>query len=298
MWGPINELTTLTAYYALNPPVRPPGAPPAPPQGDPGRARHFAFFRARRGPDGALGGGTPNGEVGDEAPLDAGRSGVKSEEEVDALALYLFGDSPEGHRQIRGSTTRSPPSPARGLTLLVTPSRAERRVASDPAGRDSIPRRPPATATVARAHALARVGRRAADVMPATPRWSAARKSAWTPPQCPRRRDERRWRLRHRSPTLRPSRGRPPHGGAPGESYAAHASRTARSSGRLVINDRRSTPRRSSARPDQALDLGRPLPNAFDPQLAQESLSGIRAHYSRGHRNLAPRGRRRGTPPR
>src|SRR5919108_1796164 len=96
MWGAVNELTTLTGYYAL---IRRSDHPVlhqllrAVIQDE---RRHFAFYRAqakarmqrsrvaRRMVRWALRAfWTPVG------------AGVKSEEEVDALGLYLFADSPE-----------------------------------------------------------------------------------------------------------------------------------------------------------------------------------------------------------
>jgi rubrerythrin len=102
MWGAVNELTTLTGYHAL---IR---------RCDhrvlhqllrkviQDERRHFAFYRAqakarlqrsrtaRRLVRWALSNlWTPVG------------AGVKTEEEVDALAIYLFGDGADGREQVR-----------------------------------------------------------------------------------------------------------------------------------------------------------------------------------------------------
>jgi hypothetical protein len=103
MWGAVNELTTLTGYHAL---VR--RRPDHPVLQELLRKviqderRHCAFYRAQA-----------------KARMERSRTarklvrwvlstlwtpvgaGVKTEEEVDALALYLFGDGPEGREQIR-----------------------------------------------------------------------------------------------------------------------------------------------------------------------------------------------------
>jgi hypothetical protein len=120
-WGAINELTTLTGYYAL---MR---ACPDNPQLHTmlrriiqDERRHFAFYRAQakarleNAPPGARrlvrwifkNFWTPVG------------AGVKSQEEVDALGLYLFADE-EGREQIRGiDRTVSEMPGLEGLTLL------------------------------------------------------------------------------------------------------------------------------------------------------------------------------------
>src|SRR5436190_511534 len=121
MWGAVNELTTLTGYHAL---IR--RCPDHPVLHQLLRKviqderRHFAFYRAQA-----------------RARMERSRAarrmvrwtlsnlwtpvgaGVKSEEEVDALALYLFGDSPEGREQIRGIDETIAAVPGlEGLTLL------------------------------------------------------------------------------------------------------------------------------------------------------------------------------------
>jgi hypothetical protein len=103
MWGAVNELTTLTGYYALIRRSDHPVLHQLLRKVIQDERRHFAFYRAqakarmqrsrtaRRLVRGVLKKlWTPVG------------AGVKSEEEVDALALYLFGDSPEGREHARG----------------------------------------------------------------------------------------------------------------------------------------------------------------------------------------------------
>jgi len=102
MWGAVNELTTLTGYHALMRRCDHPELHKLLRRVIQDERRHFAFYRAqakarmqrsrtaRRLVRWVLGSlWTPVG------------AGVKTEEEVDALAIYLFGDSPEGREQIR-----------------------------------------------------------------------------------------------------------------------------------------------------------------------------------------------------
>ncbi|MFL5869916.1 MAG: ferritin-like domain-containing protein [Solirubrobacterales bacterium] len=120
MWGAINELTTLTGYYALIRRSDHPVLHELLRKVIQDERRHFAFYRA-------------------QAKARMGRSraarrmvrwvlchlwtpvgaGVKSEEEVDALALYLFGDSSEGLDHARGiDETISAVPGLDGLTLV------------------------------------------------------------------------------------------------------------------------------------------------------------------------------------
>jgi rubrerythrin len=96
-WGAINELTTLMGYHQLMRRSSHPVLHDMLRRIVQDERRHFAFYRAQA-----------------KARMSANRraaravrlllkafwtpvgAGVKSEEEVDALALYLFGDSPEG----------------------------------------------------------------------------------------------------------------------------------------------------------------------------------------------------------
>jgi hypothetical protein len=97
MWGAVNELTTLTGYHALIRRSEHPVLHRLLRQVIQDERRHFAFYRAQA-----------------KSRMERSRTarrlvrfvlerfwtpvgaGVKSEEEVDALALYLFGDSAEG----------------------------------------------------------------------------------------------------------------------------------------------------------------------------------------------------------
>jgi rubrerythrin len=101
-WGAINELTTLSGYHQLMRRSSHPVLHEVLRRIVQDERRHFAFYRAQA-----------------KARLSANRraarivrsmlkafwtpvgAGVKSEEEVDALALYLFGDSAEGREAAR-----------------------------------------------------------------------------------------------------------------------------------------------------------------------------------------------------
>jgi hypothetical protein len=102
MWGAVNELTTLTGYHALIRRCDHPVLHQLLRKVIQDERRHFAFYRAqakarlqrsrtaRRLVRWALSNlWTPVG------------AGVKTEEEVDALTIYLFGDGPDGREQIR-----------------------------------------------------------------------------------------------------------------------------------------------------------------------------------------------------
>jgi hypothetical protein len=102
-WGAINELTTLTGYHQLIRRSSHPVLHQMLRRVIQDERRHFAFYRAQGRARLA------------HAPRRTRRlvrwifesfwtpvgAGVKSQEEVDALALYLFGDSPEGREAIR-----------------------------------------------------------------------------------------------------------------------------------------------------------------------------------------------------
>jgi hypothetical protein len=120
MWGAVNELTTLTGYHALIRRSNHPELHKLLRKVIRDERRHFAFYRAQakarmqRSPAArrlvrwALAHlWTPVG------------AGVKTEEEVDALAIYLFGDGPEGREQIReiDATIAGVPG-LRGMHLL------------------------------------------------------------------------------------------------------------------------------------------------------------------------------------
>src|SRR5438093_3259662 len=102
MWGAVNELTTLTGYHALIRRSDHPELHRLLHKVIRDERRHFAFYRAQA-----------------KARMERSRAarklvrwtlenlwtpvgaGVKTEEEVDALGIHLFGDSPEGREQIR-----------------------------------------------------------------------------------------------------------------------------------------------------------------------------------------------------
>jgi len=120
MWGAVNELTTLTGYYALIRRSDHPVLHQLLRKVIQDERRHFAFYRAQA-----------------KARMQRSRSarkmvrwvlknlwtpvgaGVKSEEEVDALGLYLFADSPEGREHARGIDETIADVPGlEGLTIL------------------------------------------------------------------------------------------------------------------------------------------------------------------------------------
>jgi hypothetical protein len=102
-WGAINELSTLTAYYQLIRRCDHPVLHQMLRRIIQDERRHFAFYRAQA-----------KARLG-VAPRRSRRlvrwvfqnlwtpvgAGVKSEEEVDAMVLYLFGDAPEGRQALR-----------------------------------------------------------------------------------------------------------------------------------------------------------------------------------------------------
>jgi hypothetical protein len=135
MWGAVNELTTLTGYYALIRRSDHPVLHQLLRKVIQDERRHFAFYRAQA-----------------KARMERSRAarkmvrralkslwtpvgaGVKSEEEVDALGLYLFADAPEGREHARGiDETISAVPGLEGLTLIQDYlDAAERRVAERP----------------------------------------------------------------------------------------------------------------------------------------------------------------------
>jgi rubrerythrin len=119
-WGAINELSTLTGYYQLIRRSEHPVLHQMLRKIILDERRHFAFYRAQA-------------KARLEASPRAGRlvrmalkgfwtpvgAGVKGDEEVDALALYLFGDAPEGREAIREIDATIAELPGLGgLTLL------------------------------------------------------------------------------------------------------------------------------------------------------------------------------------
>jgi len=120
MWGAVNELTTLTGYHALMRRSDHPELHNLLRRVIRDERRHFAFYRAQA-----------------KARMQRSRTarklvrwalehlwtpvgaGVKTEEEVDALGIYLFGDGPEGREQIREiDRTISEIPGLEGLTIL------------------------------------------------------------------------------------------------------------------------------------------------------------------------------------
>jgi hypothetical protein len=119
-WGAINELTTLTGYYQLIRRSSHPVLHQMLKRVIQDERRHFAFYRAQakarltdRPRAGRL---VRNALKAFWTPVGAG---AKSEEEVDTLALYLFGDSPEGREGLRDIDRTIAEIPGlEGLTLL------------------------------------------------------------------------------------------------------------------------------------------------------------------------------------
>jgi rubrerythrin len=120
MWGAVNELTTLTGYYALIRRSDHPVLHQLLRKVIQDERRHFAFYRAQakarmersRAARGMVRWVMKNLWT----PVGAG---VKSEEEVDALGLYLFGDGPEGREHAIGIDETIAAVPGlEGLTLI------------------------------------------------------------------------------------------------------------------------------------------------------------------------------------
>jgi hypothetical protein len=101
-WGAINELTTLTAYHQLIRRSRHPVLHQMLRRVIQDERRHFGFYRAQA--KARLAASRRAGRVVRLAlkafwtPVGAG---VKSQDEVDALAIYLFGDSEEGRQAVK-----------------------------------------------------------------------------------------------------------------------------------------------------------------------------------------------------
>ncbi len=119
-WGAINELTTLTGYYQLIRRSDHPVLHAMLRKVIQDERRHFAFYRAQA--KARLTGNPRAGRMVRWAlrsfwtPVGAG---VKTEEEVDALALYLFADGPEGRQAVRDVDGMVSELPGlQGLTLL------------------------------------------------------------------------------------------------------------------------------------------------------------------------------------
>jgi hypothetical protein len=101
-WGAINELTTLTGYHQLMRRSSHPVLHQMLQRIIQDERRHFAFYRAQA--KARLEGNPRAGRMvrwGLRAFWTPVGAGVKSQEEVDALAIHLFGDSPEGREGAR-----------------------------------------------------------------------------------------------------------------------------------------------------------------------------------------------------
>ena len=119
-WGAINELTTLSGYHMLMRRCDHPVLHQLLRKVIQDERRHFAFYRAQA--KARLTGNPRAGRIVRLAlkafwtPVGAG---VKTDEEVDALCLYLFGDAPEGRQAIQEIDQTIAELPGlEGLTLL------------------------------------------------------------------------------------------------------------------------------------------------------------------------------------
>ena len=118
-WGAINELTTLTGYYQLIRRSDHPVLHAMLRRVIQDERRHFAFYRAQA--KARLAGNPRAGRLvrwmlkAFWTPVGAG---VKTDEEVDALALYLLADAPEGREAARSIDSTIAEIPGlEGLTL-------------------------------------------------------------------------------------------------------------------------------------------------------------------------------------
>ena len=135
-WGAINELTTLTGYYQLMRRSSHPILHQMLRRVIQDERRHFAFYRAQA--KARMEGNPAAGRIVRRAlqsfwtPVGAG---VKTQEETDALALYLMGDgSAEGLEAARGIDEAISELPGlEGLTLIQDYlDAAKRRAAAKP----------------------------------------------------------------------------------------------------------------------------------------------------------------------
>jgi hypothetical protein len=120
MWGAVNELTTLTGYRALIRRSSHPELHNLLRKVIRDERRHFAFYRAQakaRMQRSPMARRLVRWTLANLwTPVGAG---VKTEEEVDALAIYLFGDAPEGREQAREIDRTIAAVPGlEGMTLL------------------------------------------------------------------------------------------------------------------------------------------------------------------------------------
>lgn len=155
-WGAINELTTLTGYYQLIRRSSHPVLHQMLRRVIQDERRHFAFYRAQA--KARMEGNPAAGRMVRRAlqafwtPVGAG---VKTQQETDALALYLMGDgSEEGLEAAQGIDETIGELPGlEGLTLIGDYlEAAARRVAERPGWAGIAPKpeqRPPTTAGIA-----------------------------------------------------------------------------------------------------------------------------------------------------
>jgi rubrerythrin len=136
-WGAINELTTLTGYYQLMRRSSHPVLHEMLRRVIQDERRHFAFYRAQA--KARMEGNPAAGRIVRRAlqafwtPVGAG---VKTEEETDALGLYLMGDgSAEGAEAARGIDETIAELPGlEGLTLVQDYLQAAQKRAADRPG--------------------------------------------------------------------------------------------------------------------------------------------------------------------
>src|SRR5918911_5584314 len=136
-WGAINELTTLTSYHQLIRRSEHPVLHQMLRRVIQDERRHFAFYRAQA--KARMEGNPAAGRIVRRAlrsfwtPVGAG---VKTQEETDALALYLMGDgSEEGAAAARGIDETIAELPGlEGLTLIQDYLEAARRRAAERPG--------------------------------------------------------------------------------------------------------------------------------------------------------------------
>ncbi len=119
-WGAINELTTLTGYHQLMRRSSHPVLHEMLRRIIQDERRHFAFYRAQA--KARMEGNSRTGKMvrlGLNAFWTPVGAGVKSQEEVDALGIYLFGDSPEGREGAREIDATIADLPGLGGLTLV-----------------------------------------------------------------------------------------------------------------------------------------------------------------------------------
>ena len=144
-WGAINELTTLTGYYQLIRRSSHPVLHQMLRRVIQDERRHFAFYRAQAK---ARMEGTPAAGRMVRRALQAFwtpvGAGVKTQEEVDALALYLMGDgSEEGADAARGIDHTIAALPGlEGLTLIQDYLKAAKRRVAERPGWAGVPPMP------------------------------------------------------------------------------------------------------------------------------------------------------------